>query len=188
VRDLATELRLLAVGLRYLVLPLGGMMSRWNNLVGHGNVRDARTRDFSRAPAESRTRVHEPAARRIVYRFRKGQTNVTRSPMVARRRLGTELPTLREAARKKIEDAADALECSTAKISRLESGKGVPRARNVRDLILLYGPKAKRDQDHLLELAEDGRRQDWWNDYGDVVQGEMFADHLLRYVALVLQP
>jgi transcriptional regulator with XRE-family HTH domain len=103
---------------------------------------------------------------------------------VARRRLGAELRALREAAGKRIEDAAETLECSTAKISRLENGKGIPRARDVRDLIALYGAKAKAEQDYLLELAEDGRGQEWWNEYSDVVQGEMFADHLLRYVAL----
>ncbi len=109
---------------------------------------------------------------------------MSRSPAVARRRLGAELRGLREAAGKRIEDAALTLECSTAKISRLETGKGVPRARDIRDLIVLYGTKAKEQQDYLLELAADGRGQDWWNDYSDVQQGGMFADHLLRYVAL----
>lgn len=104
--------------------------------------------------------------------------------MASRRRLGSELRSLREKAGKRIEDAALALECSSAKISRLENGKGVPRTRDVRDLAALYGSGAHAKLGELLELALEGQGQDWWSDFRDVTQGEMFADHLLRYVAL----
>lgn len=104
------------------------------------------------------------------------------SPAAARRRLGAELRTLRERAGKKVEDAAKTLDCSTAKISRLENGKGVPYPRDVRDLVALYG--ADGELDHVVELAEDGRAQDWFDDFRDVLQGEMFAEHMIRYAAL----
>lgn len=110
--------------------------------------------------------------------------DVSRSPVVSRRRLGSELRSLRELAGKRIEDAALALECSSAKISRLENGKGVPRTRDVRDLAALYGGEAQTRLGELLDLAVEGQGQDWWSDFRDVTQGEMFADHLLRYVAL----
>ncbi|MGB9376064.1 MAG: Scr1 family TA system antitoxin-like transcriptional regulator, partial [Mycobacteriales bacterium] len=109
---------------------------------------------------------------------------MSRSPVVSRRRLGSELRSLRDAANKKIEDAAQALECSPAKISRLENGKGLPRTRDVRDLASLYGPEAEARLPYLLELAVEGQGEDWWSDYRDVLQGEMFAEHLLRYIAL----
>jgi len=110
--------------------------------------------------------------------------DLSRSLLASRRRLGTELRSLREAAGKKIEDAADVLECSSAKISRLENGKGVPRTRDVRDLVALYGNDAHEKLTELLELAVDGQGQDWWSDFRDVTQGEMFAGHLFQYVAL----
>ena len=106
------------------------------------------------------------------------------SPAASRRRLGVELRALREAAGKRIEDAAQALDCSTAKISRLETGKGVPFPRDVRDLIQIYGAEAQKRRDYLLDLVSDGRAQDWFSTYRDVLQGEMFADHLQRFVEL----
>jgi hypothetical protein len=109
---------------------------------------------------------------------------LSRSPAASRRRLAVELRTLREEAEKKIEDAAKALECSTAKISRLETGKGVPYARDIRDLVALYGDRAKARLDELLELAEDGRAQDWYGAYKDVVQGDQVADHVMRFYEL----
>ena len=109
---------------------------------------------------------------------------MSRSPIVSRRRLGKELRKFRDGAGKRIEDAARALECSPAKISRLENGKGVPRTRDVRDLAALYGIEAQAKLKYLLDLAAEGQGQDWWSDFRDVVQGEMFAEHLLRYVAM----
>jgi transcriptional regulator with XRE-family HTH domain len=105
-----------------------------------------------------------------------------RSPAAARRRLGNELRRLRIAAGKRIEDAAKALDCSTAKISRLEGGKGIPYARDVRDLFHLYGSNG--DLTHLMELAEEGRAQDWFDDYKDVIEGDMFGAHQERYASL----
>lgn len=62
------------------------------------------------------------------------------SPVITRRRLGAELRRLRTVSNKTIEQAAEVLECSPAKISRLESGGGVPKVRDVRDLLRLYVP------------------------------------------------
>jgi transcriptional regulator with XRE-family HTH domain len=106
------------------------------------------------------------------------------SPAASRRRLGVELRALREAAGKRIEDAAEALDCSTAKISRLETGKGVPFPRDVRDLVQIYGPEAREKSEYLLELVSDGRAQDWFSTFRDVLHGEMFADHLFRFMEL----
>jgi transcriptional regulator with XRE-family HTH domain len=109
---------------------------------------------------------------------------VSRSPAAARRRLGMELRGLREAAGKRIDDAAAMLECSTAKISRLETGKGVPYLRDIRDLIDFYGEPAQSRSIQLMALAEEGRAQDWYSTFRDVMQGEMSADHLNRFYEL----
>jgi Domain of unknown function (DUF5753) len=81
-------------------------------------------------------------------------------------------------------DAAKVLQCSTAKISRLENGKGIPYERDVRDLIAAYGEAAAQDATYLYELASDARAQDWFDGFQDVLRGEMNADHLNRYYEL----
>lgn len=91
------------------------------------------------------------------------------SPAVARKRLGTELRELRSKAGISIEQAAEALECSVSKISRLETGLGVPRSRDVRDLIRLIGGDAAARRDELLELAAAGQAQPWFQDYNDLL-------------------
>ncbi|MGQ0572740.1 MAG: helix-turn-helix domain-containing protein [Pseudonocardia sp.] len=104
------------------------------------------------------------------------------SPRASRHRLGQELRSYREAAGLLIERAATALECSQSKVSRLETGKGIPRTRDVRDLLDLYKVDDPAIRTRLLGLAAAGQTEDWWSAYRDVVRGEMFADHLLRYV------
>ncbi|MGH3672988.1 MAG: helix-turn-helix domain-containing protein, partial [Pseudonocardiaceae bacterium] len=60
-----------------------------------------------------------------------------RGPVVPRRRLGAELRTLRERAGLTIDEVAKELECSVSKVSRLETGQGIPKSRDVRDLVEL---------------------------------------------------
>jgi transcriptional regulator with XRE-family HTH domain len=103
--------------------------------------------------------------------------------VVPRRRLGSELRKLREASGRTVEDAAAALECSTAKISRLETGKGVPRNRDVRDLLRLYGVDDDELAGRLFALATDGQGQGWWEDYKDLAP-QTGTEYVGRYVAL----
>jgi transcriptional regulator with XRE-family HTH domain len=103
---------------------------------------------------------------------------VALSPAASRRRLGMELRNLREQAGLLIEDAAATLECSTAKISRLENGKGRPFQRDVRDLLALYAPAGQGREQELYELAEAGRQSDWIDDYREFLQGEVFHGQL----------
>ncbi|PPK61351.1 helix-turn-helix transcriptional regulator [Actinokineospora auranticolor] len=90
-------------------------------------------------------------------------------PLIPRRRLGTELRALRDVAGLHLEDAAEHLECSISKISRLENGRGVPKARDVRDLLDLYKVDDQKLRDRLVRLAGEGRRQAWWQDFSGVV-------------------
>jgi transcriptional regulator with XRE-family HTH domain len=109
---------------------------------------------------------------------------VAHSPVVTRRRLGAELRRLRMSSKKTIEQAADELECSEAKISRLETGRGVPKQRDVRDLLRLYGIQPDEVvYEDLLELAAEGQSQGWWNDFKDL-DDDRLPEHIGRYVAL----
>jgi transcriptional regulator with XRE-family HTH domain len=109
---------------------------------------------------------------------------LSRSPAASRRLLGAELRSIRDAAGLRIEDAAVRLECSAAKIGRLESGKGKPKVRDVRDLLELYGVTDQMISGRLLALAVEAQEQDYLSDFRDVVHGDMFDDHLLQYVTL----
>lgn len=108
-----------------------------------------------------------------------------RGPVVPRRRLGAELRTLRERAGLTIEDVAKELECSVSKVSRLETGKGIPYSRDVRDLLDRYGVDEHAQRDRLMRWVRDGQRQGWWEDFSDVLNPEdpLLPDNL-RYVAL----
>jgi transcriptional regulator with XRE-family HTH domain len=110
-----------------------------------------------------------------------------RGPVVPRRRLGAELRMLRDQAGLTIEDVAKELECSISKVSRLETGQGIPKSRDVRDLLDRYGVTDQAQRDRLMCWVRDGQCQGWWDDFSDVlVPGDPLiwcADNL-RYVAL----
>jgi transcriptional regulator with XRE-family HTH domain len=93
-----------------------------------------------------------------------------RGPAVPRRRLGAELRRLREEAGLLIEDVAETLECSTSKISRLENGKGIPKIRDVRDMLTRYGITDSRLRERLLSWARAGQQQGWWQEFSEVMQ------------------
>jgi hypothetical protein len=66
----------------------------------------------------------------------------------------------------------------------LETGRGVPKLRDVRDLLRLYGvgPDEVVYED-LAELASEGQSQGWWNDYRDLGDDRL-PEHIGRYIAL----
>lgn len=94
-------------------------------------------------------------------------------PVVTRRRLGGELKRLREGAGLKLEDVARRLECSPSKMSRLENGKGVPRWRDVRDMLEVYEVPEGERRERLLEWARTGQTPTWWQAYADVLAPDM---------------
>jgi transcriptional regulator with XRE-family HTH domain len=111
-----------------------------------------------------------------------------RGPVVPRRRLGAELRTLREQADLTIEDVAKELECSVSKVSRLETGQGIPKGRDVRDLLDRYEVTDQAHRDRLMRWVREGQRQGWWHDFSDVLdpgpEDPLVPDNLSRYVAL----
>jgi transcriptional regulator with XRE-family HTH domain len=90
------------------------------------------------------------------------------SPTVRRRRLGQELRQLREDAGLTIEEVAQRLEVSPAKISRIETGRVGVRPRDVADLLDQYEIQGTH-RSNLLILTREARQQSWWHSYSDVL-------------------
>lgn len=93
-----------------------------------------------------------------------------RSPTVRRRRLGLELRRLREAAGITIEVVAERLECSSSKISRIETGHTGATPRDVRDMLAVYGVTGAAAEE-LVQVAREARQKGWWHLYGTVLTG-----------------
>lgn len=89
------------------------------------------------------------------------------SPTVRRWELARSLRQLREEAGLRIEDVADRLECSSSKVSRLETAARGASLRDVRDLCDLYGVGVER-RNHLLRIAREAKQQGWWQAYDEV--------------------
>jgi len=91
-----------------------------------------------------------------------------RSPLMRRRRLAAELHRLRAASRLTLEEVADHLECSPAKVSRIENGQVAVRIQDARELLDLY--EVDEDQrEPLLQMVRQARGKGWWSEYGDVL-------------------
>lgn len=97
-------------------------------------------------------------------RLRGGRRGVSAQdgPTVRRRRLGSELRRLREAAGLDQADAARELECSTSKVSRLERGEGQAKAMEVRSLLDLYRVTDQTARDQLMLIHKQAGQVGWW--------------------------
>lgn len=85
-----------------------------------------------------------------------------------RRRLAAELQRLRSASHRTLEEVADHLECSQAKISRIENGQVAVRIQDARDLLDLYGVTGER-REALLQMVRQARSKGWWSPYADLL-------------------
>jgi len=94
---------------------------------------------------------------------------VRRSPTVRRRRLGLELRRLRESAGITIDVVAGRLECSSSKISRIETGHTGATPRDVRDMLAVYGVDGLAADDLVVQVAREARLKGWWHLYGTVL-------------------
>ncbi|MEV7005901.1 helix-turn-helix transcriptional regulator [Streptosporangium sp. NPDC051022] len=90
------------------------------------------------------------------------------NPTLRRRQLAGRLRELREQAGRSIRDAAEHLECSPAKISRIETAQRGALPRDVRDLCLYYGMTDQTQIDALMTLAREAKQQVWWQETEDV--------------------
>jgi hypothetical protein len=97
---------------------------------------------------------------------------------MARRRLGTGLRRLREDANIRIDTAANELECSTAKISRLENGLGPAKLWDIRILLNLYDVQDPDVRAQFEQWARDSKSVGWWEPDADLT-----TDDFSRYLA-----
>ncbi|MFC0439187.1 helix-turn-helix transcriptional regulator [Kutzneria buriramensis] len=118
----------------------------------------------------------------------------SQGPLIPRRRLGHELKRLRESAGLQLVNAAKRLECSPSKVSRLENGQGLPKLRDVRDLLDLYQVRDQRMRTRLLNLATASQDQGWWSDLpdmspsnlGNFISLESAADEMKVYTGFAI--
>lgn len=89
------------------------------------------------------------------------------SPTLRRRELAGRLRELRKQAGLTVDDVAAELLCSSAKISRIETGTRSPSLRDVRDLCNLYGIN-DAERSRLMALAREAKQQGWWNKFDDL--------------------
>jgi transcriptional regulator with XRE-family HTH domain len=93
------------------------------------------------------------------------------SPTVKRRRLAAELRKAREQAGMTIDEVAERLEWSSAKISRIENARVSVLPRDVKFLLSTYGLTDCDDAwEPMLVLARESRQKGWWQQYGDAVR------------------
>lgn len=112
------------------------------------------------------------------------------SPTVRRRRLAAELRRLRDQAQLTIEDVAEKLDCSSSKISRIETEHVGVSPKDARELLELYGV-AEDQLEALVQLAREARKKGWWHSYNEVFTGafvglEAEAASLRAYQALLI--
>jgi transcriptional regulator with XRE-family HTH domain len=92
------------------------------------------------------------------------------SPTVKRRRLAAELRRRRDEAGMTIEEVAQHLEWSAAKISRIENSRVSVLPRDVKFLLRTYGAEEGSEEwEALLALSRESRQKGWWHAYGDAI-------------------
>ena len=93
----------------------------------------------------------------------------SRGPTVLRMMLGSQLRRYREAAGVSPEQAAYEIRASRSKISRMEHGRVGFKARDVADLLTLYGVGDEQVRVRMLAFAEQANTPGWWSKFDDVL-------------------
>ncbi len=115
------------------------------------------------------------------------------SPTVYKRQLGMALTSLRESVGRTQDNAAEVLECSPAKIRRIEVGDVAIRAAELTVLLNFYGAN-KQVRKPIEELAREARKRRARTPYGTVIPDffrrffnlEQIASEVLRYHSEVI--
>lgn len=120
------------------------------------------------------------------------------NPTIGRRMLAADLRRHRLAAGRTIEEVAAHLECSPAKVSRLETGVVKVGPQDLRAILELYGVGGD-ETEVLFGLVRQARTRGWWEAYADVVPpgsvrfygledgAELIAQHVTSLVPGLLQ-
>ncbi|MEU8804863.1 helix-turn-helix transcriptional regulator [Spirillospora sp. NPDC048819] len=90
------------------------------------------------------------------------------TPTVKRRRLASELRRQRELSGLTLDEVAERLEWSNAKISRIENARVGVLPRDVKYLLNVYGVEGEA-REVLLGLAREARQKGWWHSYGEAI-------------------
>ena len=106
---------------------------------------------------------------------------------VVRMLAGHQLRRLREAAGVTPDQAAEEMRASRAKISRMENGRVGFKARDIADLLTLYGVTAEQTRAQLLELARRANTPGWWAAHSDILPGWFEAYLGLEAAASVIR-
>jgi len=116
-------------------------------------------------------------------------------PTVQRRRLRVELRRARNEARKTQKQVADDLGWSPSKLLRIENGQVGISQTDLKALLGYYGVVDPEQIKSFVELAQQGRRQQPWSQYRDVLLPDFMAyltyeasASLLRVVEPLLIP
>jgi transcriptional regulator with XRE-family HTH domain len=102
-------------------------------------------------------------------------TTVDEGPTLRRRRLGAELKKCRESAGMTQETVSRHFEWNTAKVTRIETARVAVSARDVRDMLSLYGVRDDAYREALVDLARLSKERSWWTDYKDVMRPGNFV-------------
>ncbi len=97
--------------------------------------------------------------------------NESSGSVVRRILLGSQLRRLRESRGITREAAGYSIRASESKISRMELGRVSFKARDVEDLLTLYGVGDQQEREALLSLAREANVTGWWHSYTDVLPG-----------------
>lgn len=98
------------------------------------------------------------------------------SPTLQRRRLGIALRRARELANLTQDDAAEAIDAASSKVSRIELGQSGLKLTDLGALIQCYGvPKAEAER--LRDLARAGRKRGRWSAFRNITPN-WFRDYL----------
>ncbi|GAA4563254.1 helix-turn-helix domain-containing protein [Planotetraspora kaengkrachanensis] len=96
------------------------------------------------------------------------------NPTLRRRQLATQLREMRLGAGMTIDEVAQQLMVSTAKISRLETGQRGASLRDVRDLCNLYGTTDPTEVETLLTAAREARQPGLRAEFADLGQDAVY--------------
>ncbi|GAA4242567.1 helix-turn-helix transcriptional regulator [Actinomadura meridiana] len=99
------------------------------------------------------------------------------SPFVRRRRLATELRTLREQSGMTADDLARRIYRSRMTVSKLENGRTRPDTRDIVQILRILGVTGDKFN-AILEIACDATERGWWDSYGDAMgpRQRIYAD------------
>lgn len=96
------------------------------------------------------------------------------------RQLGDELKKFRDAAGVSMAEAAEVLDCTRGKISRIENGHVPVRSPDLSALMHAYRIEDQETRERLSTLARRAnrrRREGWWHQYGAVL-GDTYRDQI----------